>query len=112
MQEHVSHILIVDDDPSVREALVMVLRDRHIVHAVSTGAEALAIPRENPISAIILDEVLVGEHGLDLAPTFRAMTFAPILILTGYSTEELAIRAVHAGVDGYLKKPMKLQVTV
>jgi len=109
MDDHATHILIVDDDASIREALDAALRARYIVHTAATGAEAFAILRENPIRAIILDAVLVDEHDLDLVPHFHAMTLAPILILTGYRTTALVIRALRAGVDWILEKPVNLQ---
>jgi AraC-like DNA-binding protein len=99
----------VDDDPSVCEALQFGLRGLYVVHAVATGQEACDLLRVHPIAAIILDAILGEEHGLDLVEQFRARSPAPILMLTGYSTEALAIRAVWAGVRGYLKKPPDLE---
>lgn len=103
------HILVVDDDESVREALSTGLAFTYVVHTAATGDEACAALQRHPIAGIILDEVLGSERGLDFVGKFRAICRGPILVLTGYSTEELAIRAVWAGVDGYLKKPANLQ---
>ena len=61
-----AHVLIVDDEPSVREALELALRDRYVVHGAATGAEAFPILQACPIVGIILDAVLGDEHGLDL----------------------------------------------
>ena len=102
------HILIVDDDPSIREGLALALKDRYIVHCAATGDQARAILRKQPMAAIVLDAVLSAEHGLDLIERFRALSQAPILILTGYGTEELAIRALRAKAADYLKKPVNL----
>jgi len=102
------HILVVDDDASVREALSAALADRYTVHTAASGASACAILRAHPIDAIILDAVLGEEHGLDVVPRLREMSRAPILVLTGHSSEDLAIRAVWANVDGYLKKPISV----
>jgi len=108
MRRSAPHILIVDDDPSVIEALTAALKGAYVVHGSATGKEACAILRAHPVAAIILDAVLGEEHGLDLVERFRKLSTAPILILTGHSTEDLAIRAVRAKVDGYLKKPASL----
>ncbi len=102
------HVLIVDDEPSVREALTQALSRTYTVHTVATGAAALTCLSIHPIAAIILDAILQDEDGLDLVERFRALSKAPILILTGYGCEELVVRALRARVDDYLKKPVKL----
>jgi DNA-binding response OmpR family regulator len=103
------HILVVDDDEAVREALVTGLGFTYVVHAAATGDEASTVLQRYPIAGIVLDEVLGKEHGLNFVSGFRALCKGPILLMTGHSTEELAICAIWAGVDGYLKKPVKLQ---
>lgn len=103
------HILVVDDDPSVREALEAALAPEYIVHAVATSGDACALLSRQPVATIILDAILAHEHGLDGVPQLRKASHAPILVLTGHSNEDLAIRAVWANVDGYLKKPISLQ---
>lgn len=108
MRDPAPHILVVDDDPSVIEALTAALKRTYVVHGAATGEEACVTLRAHPITAIILDAVLGEEHGLDLVEPFRKLSTAPILILTGHSTEDLAIRAVRAKVDDYLQKPLDL----
>jgi YesN/AraC family two-component response regulator len=105
MRDPVPHLLVVDDDPAVIEPLTAALKGNYTVHGAATGNEACAILQAQPIAAIILDAVLGEEHGLDLVARFRSLSPARIVILTGHSSEELAIRAVWANVDGYLKKP-------
>lgn len=103
------HILVVDDDASVREALEAALAPEYIVHTVATTSQARALLLRQPVAAIILDAILGAEHGLDGVPQLRKVSHAPILVLTGHSNEDLAIRAVWANVDGYLKKPISVQ---
>jgi len=102
----VRHVLVVDDEPGVREALQAALSDSYTVHPAASGTEALALLRTLPIVAIILDAMLGSEDGLALIEPFRSLSGAPILILTGRSSETLAIRAVWAKADGYLRKPV------
>jgi YesN/AraC family two-component response regulator len=101
-------LLVVDDDPAIREALSAALTPQYVVHGAATGREALALLQSQPVSGIILDAVLDGEHGLDLVAPFRVRSDAPILLLTGHGSEALAARAVRARVDDYLKKPVSL----
>lgn len=98
MHRSASHILVVDDDPSVIEALTVALKGTYVVHGAATGKEAYLLLRRHPIASIILDAVLSREHGLDLVEPFRALSRAPIPMLTGHGSEELAVRAFRAGV--------------
>lgn len=102
------HILVVDDDPSIRDALRAGLAARYTVHTVATGGEAVALLQIHPIAAIVLDALLGPEHGLDFVERFRRVSSARIMLLTGHGSEELAMRAVWADVHGYLKKPTSL----
>ncbi|HEX7551006.1 MAG TPA: helix-turn-helix domain-containing protein [Candidatus Methylomirabilis sp.] len=102
------HLLVIDDEACVREALSAALDATYVVHLAASGAEASALLQTQPIAGISLDVRLGDEHGLDLVPRFHALTAVPILVLTGHSSEEVLIRSVWAGVDGYLKKPINL----
>ena len=108
MRDPAPHILVVDDDPSVVEALTAALKETYVVHGAATGKEACAILRRHRVAAIVLDAVLGREHGLDLIESIRAHSRAPILMLTGHGSEELAVRAFRAGVADYLRKPVNL----
>jgi|WetSurMetagenome_2_1015567.scaffolds.fasta_scaffold53325_3 YesN/AraC family two-component response regulator len=101
-------ILVVDDDPGIREALTLALADRYVVHTAVCGAEAVAILRAHPIALIVLDVVLHDEHGLDLIAPFRRVSPARILVLTGQGSEAVAAQALWAKADGYLPKPLTL----
>jgi len=109
MGSAIPHILIVDDDESVREALAAALNGTYVIHEAATGEEAYAVLRCYPIAAIVLDVVLGQENGLDMIGGFRSISRAPILVLTGYASEELAIRALRLKVDDYLKKPPRIE---
>lgn len=102
------HILIVDDDPTIREALASALGDSYVVHSAASGTQAFAALQKYPVSVIILDAILGADHGFDLIERFRAMSLAPIMVLTGHGSEELAVQALRARVDEYLKKPVSL----
>ena len=101
-------ILVIDDDPAVREALAASLATSYPVHTAACGRDAVAVLRAHVIAGIILDAILHDEHGLDLVPRFRQFSAAPILVLTGQGSEALAARAIWTGVDGYLNKPVSV----
>jgi YesN/AraC family two-component response regulator len=108
MPESVPHILVVDDEACVQEALAAALRGAYVVHGASTGDEACAVLRRHPIAVIILDVRLRSESGLDLVRRFRALAQVRIVIHTAYGSEEVAVRALRAKVDEYLRKPVNL----
>jgi YesN/AraC family two-component response regulator len=103
-----SHVLVVDDDIAVCDALLAALADRYVVHTAVCGAEALAVLRAHPIALVLLDVFLQHEHGLELVEPFRRVSPARILILTGQGSEAVAARACWEGVAGYLPKPVTL----
>jgi two-component system response regulator YesN len=108
VRDPLPHILIVDDDPAVREALSTALARTYTPHAAATGDDACAILRSSPIAATILDVRLGAEDGVALIAPFRSLSGAPVLVLTGYGSEELAVRALRANASDYLKKPVNL----
>ncbi len=102
------HLLVVDDDPCIREGLALALAGTYLVHEAATGHEACRALESHPIRAIVLDAVLHDEDGIDLIPRLLATAPTPIVLLTGYGTEELAVRAFRNGVQDYVKKPPNL----
>jgi DNA-binding response OmpR family regulator len=102
------HVLVVDDDPMVAEALAFALAKEYRIHAAATGQAVCALLETHPIAPIVLDVCLGEQDGLDLVGMFRTISSAPILIVTGHSSEDLAIRALRAKVAGYREKPLNV----
>jgi DNA-binding response OmpR family regulator len=102
------HLLVVDDDPGVREALSAALSEEYVVHVAAGPADALDLLRAQPVAAILLDVMLGEDDGIRLIERLRGRSGAPILILTGHSSENVAIRALWAKAEGYLKKPVEM----
>ena len=102
-------ILVIDDDPSLIESLGAALSPPYSVSGASNGAVALAALEREGAHLILLDLVLGAEDGLDLIPSLRTRTPAPILVITGYGTRENVVRALRAKPDDFLEKPIQLQ---
>lgn len=98
-------LLVVDDDPSTREAIDSALKKEYTVFLAADEEEALHILDRHPIDLLILDVHLQDRDGLGLLEEIRRRCPLPCLIITGYSTEALAIRSIWSQVQGYLKKP-------
>ncbi|MDX6766202.1 MAG: hybrid sensor histidine kinase/response regulator [Candidatus Methylacidiphilales bacterium] len=99
-------VLVIDDDPSVRASLSMVLGSRYRVLEAGTAEEGLNLLRlEKPV-AITLDLCLPRVDGLQALREIRRFNRAiPVIILTGHATLESAKQALRSGASDYLEKP-------
>jgi DNA-binding response OmpR family regulator len=100
------HILVVDDDPALRELLATYLGDNELrVTTVASGAAmAEAFDRE-AIDLVVLDLRLPGEDGLQLARALRERAAVPIVLLTGRAEEADRVMGLELGADDYVTKP-------
>lgn len=101
-------ILVVDDDPSVAEALTMWLRREGFeVGAVGDGEAAVAAFHQQVPDLIILDLMLPGMDGIEVCKAIRAESGIPIVMLTARSETDELVRGLEAGADDYVVKPPK-----
>jgi len=99
-------ILVVEDDPNVRELLLDLLGAMHEVRPASTGAEALAILKAEELALIVLDYLLPDRTGLEVLAEIRATRpTLPVIMITGYGFEWLCASAFRLGVREYFPKP-------
>ena len=100
------HILVVDDDPQIRELVQEYLTENALrVSATSTGQQMTAILQDEAIDLVILDLRLAGEDGMAIARTLRDKSAIPIIILTGVRDEADRVMGLELGADDYLTKP-------
>ena len=104
------HVLLVEDDPSVRGAVERALRGAgHKVELATTGDKALATATANPYDAIVLDRGLPGLDGLEVCRKLRSAGNAvPILMLTARAAVSERVEGLDAGADDYVVKPFAL----
>ena len=99
-------ILIVDDDPDIRNVLTLLLREEYETAAVSNGADAIAYMKENPETDLIILDVMMPEmDGIETCEKIRVFSNAPILFLTAKSAEKDRLAAYRSGGDDFLSKP-------
>ena len=102
------HILVVDDDRRIRELLKKYLADHgNRVTTAGDAAEARARLRGLAFDLIILDVMMPGETGLELAASLRRTSIVPILMLTARAEPVDRIEGLEIGVDDYLAKPFE-----
>ncbi|MGC9270430.1 response regulator [Acidiphilium sp.] len=100
------HILVVDDDRDIRDLLARFLeRQRFRVTAARDGREARRAFVNGHYQLVVLDLMLPGESGLDLARWLRGETQVPIIILTALGEEPDRIIGLELGADDYVTKP-------
>jgi len=101
-------LLVVDDEPLVRQTLDFCLRDDYEVVAVSSGEEALEAVRREPFPVVILDLCMEGLSGIETLKKLKEIRETQnVIILTAYQTVESAVSAVNLGAFCYLTKPFE-----
>ena len=100
-------LLVVDDDPSVREALALVLDlNGFAVTTATDGRDAIRTLAIDSPDAIILDVLMPGLDGLEVCRRLRATgDRTPVLMLTARSEVSERVAGLEAGADDYLAKP-------
>lgn len=102
-------LLIAEDDPSIRRLLTTILGMDYVVHEAENGQAALdALAGGLKVDAFILDVMMPGLDGFDLACHVRAMpghADTPIVMLTALAEAEHRARAKAVGADAFLNKP-------
>jgi CheY-like chemotaxis protein len=105
------HVLVVDDDEAVREALVEFLESRKFrVSQAPDGASAVRAIAERPPDVVLLDIDMPGLSGTEALPTIRAMApRAAVIMVSGTADEEVAKRALARGAFDYVVKPVNFE---
>jgi two-component system response regulator MprA len=100
-------LLVVDDDPSVREALALVLDlNGFQVATAADGREAIRTLAQESPDAVILDVLMPGIDGLEVCRRMRAGgDSTPVLMLTARTEVSERVAGLEAGADDYLAKP-------
>ena len=108
MQEERPHILVVDDDNRLRELLRKFLSESGFrVTTAADAAEARSHMGHITFDLLILDVMMPGESGMELAGALRRRSAVPILMLTAMGEPEDRIAGLELGADDYLPKPFE-----
>jgi two-component system response regulator MprA len=107
----VSRILVVDDEPAVRESLDRALRlEGHQVDLAVNGEQALRAIGDRPPDAVVLDVMMPVLDGLATCRAVRAAGLrTPVLMLTARDAVSDRVAGLDAGADDYLVKPFALE---
>jgi two-component system KDP operon response regulator KdpE len=102
----VTRVLIVEDEPGLRQALAINLRAREYeVDVAADGATALATAARHPPDVVVLDLGLPDMDGTDVVRGLRGWTRAPIVVLSARAHQADKVDALDLGADDYVTKP-------
>jgi DNA-binding response OmpR family regulator len=99
--------LLIDDDPDLSAVLQSLLRGQDFeLRAVLTGQEGIDVCRAEHPEIVILDLLMPGMDGWEVCQKIREFSSVPILILSALGAPGSVARALDAGADDYLIKPV------
>lgn len=101
-----AHLLVVEDDGEMRTLIAKFLRQNgYRVTGVRDGREMWETLAHAPVDLILLDLMLPGQSGLDLARALRAKSAVPIIMVTARGDETDRVVGLELGADDYIPKP-------
>jgi len=104
-------VLLVEDDPGVREGLELALRRLgYGVHPVASGETALHGVREAAVDVVVLDVMLPGLDGFEVCRRLRRDSDVPVIMLTARGDDFDIVVGLEAGADDYVVKPVEPRV--
>jgi CheY-like chemotaxis protein len=104
-------LLVIDDDPSVREVMHLLLKHRgYEVLVAESGAAGLALAAERKVDGALIDVHMAGMNGIEACRALRERALAagrnlPVWIMTGARTAQIVTAAAEAGALVVLSKP-------
>lgn len=108
LPDNAPHVLVVDDDQKIRDLLGRYLAEHGFRVTTAADAEtARAGMRGLEFDVVLLDVMMPGESGMDLARDLKSTRPVPICMLTARAEPEHRIEGLEAGVDDYISKPFE-----
>jgi DNA-binding response OmpR family regulator len=100
------HVLVVEDDAKVRDALLRALTDRgYATSSATTGLTGLAELSRGEPDLVLLDLGLPDLDGQEILRMLRAVSQIPVIVVTARDEEQQMVAALNCGADDYLVKP-------
>ncbi|NBO63629.1 MAG: sigma-54-dependent Fis family transcriptional regulator, partial [Acidobacteria bacterium] len=107
-------ILIVDDEPGIRQSLTGVLEDEGFeVSAAESGEDCLKAVEKRLFSCVLLDVWLPGMDGIETLRQLRSLSpDISVVMISGHGTIETAVRATRLGAYDFIEKPLSIEKTL
>ena len=111
MMPQKARILVVDDDPTIRRTMSIILEQTgYFVDTAENGEQAITMSEQSFYNLALIDVRLPDMEGTKLLTLLRDTTPKMIkIIMTGFPVLDNAVEAINRGVDGYITKPMSTE---
>ena len=104
-----SKVLIIDDEPAIRRAMRSILENEgYTISDAASAIEALPMLHNDVFDAIFCDIKMPQMDGIDFLEKAKTITDAPIIIISGHGTIDIAVDAIKKGAYDFIEKPMDL----
>ena len=104
-----SKVLIIDDEPAIRRSMSGILENEgYTVTDAASAIEALPLLENDTFDAIFCDIKMPQMDGIEFLVKAKTMTDAPIIIISGHGTIDVAVEAIKKGAYDFIEKPMNL----
>src|SRR5438309_11652739 len=101
-------VLVVDDDPGIRESFRLILEDHYDVVDVPDGPSALDVVHASQVDLVLLDIRLTGMDGIEVLERIKAIDEGiEVILVTAVKTVRTAVAAMKLGAFDYLTKPFE-----
>ena len=110
--ERLGQVLLVEDEEDVREVLRKQLQhEGYDVIEAKTGSEALALAKRASFDVLLADVMIPDLNGIELVQKVGDLESSPVtIVMTGYGSIEMAVKAIKAGAFDFLQKPFSVEV--
>jgi DNA-binding response OmpR family regulator len=112
MSQDLPKILVVDDEPPLRELVIVTLGDQYSCDEAVDGDAALERLRKGPYDLVILDVMMPGRSGIDVLREMRsdkALKDVPVVVMSAWQSTQDIDAALAAGANGFLPKPFRVE---
>lgn len=104
-----SRVLIIDDEPAIRRAMHGILENEgYAIAEAASAVEAIPMLNDNVFDAIFCDIKMPQMDGIEFLEKAKTLTDAPIIIISGHGTIDIAVDAIKKGAYDFIEKPMDL----
>jgi DNA-binding NtrC family response regulator len=103
------HILVVDDEKSMRDSMRLLLKERYLVHLAASGREAIKLIKKQPVDLVLLDIRLPEIDGIEVLRLIKGIDDSiEVIMVTAVITVGKAVEALRAGAYDYITKPFDI----
>lgn len=105
-------ILVVDDEPPLRELVIVTLGDAYACDEAGDGDAALEQLRKRQYDMVMLDVMMPGRSGIDVLREMRsdeALKEVPVVVMSAWQSSQDIDAALAAGANGFLPKPFRVE---